>query len=133
LLKPFVRTLRVGQFVVAVCVFTYVALMPASMLQTQQADVKLHFVGNLLLFLSAWLACYGRFNIWMLLALLVPYSILVELAQWLAPSRMVDDRDMMANILGLLTGLVIAFIADRTLIRLPKVRSYLTKHRINES
>ncbi len=113
---------------VAVCVFTYAALMPASMLRTEQADSTLHFVGNFLLFLSAWLACYGRFNIGVVLLGLVPYSLAIELAQWLAPSRFVDSRDMLANGLGLATGAVVALAADRMLVRLPRLRSYLTKH-----
>ena len=117
-----------GQFVVAVCIFTYAALMPASVLKTEQADSTLHFVGNFLLFLSAWLACYGRFNIGILLLALVPYSLTIELTQWLAPSRFVDSRDMLANGLGLATGAVVALAADRILLRLPRVRSYLTKH-----
>lgn len=128
MLKPIVRSVRVGQFVVAVCVFTYAALMPASMLRTEQADSTLHFVGNFLLFLSAWLACYGRFNIGVVLLGLVPYSLAIELAQWLAPSRFVDSRDMLANGLGLATGAVVALAADRMLVRLPRLRSYLTKH-----
>lgn len=128
MLKPIVRSLRVGQFIVALCIFTYAALMPASTLKTQLADTTLHFGGNVLLFLSAWLAGYGRLKIWQVLAMLVPYSLLVELAQWLAPSRMVDNFDMLINILGLATGLAIAFVADRILRRLPNVRSYLTKH-----
>ncbi len=128
MLKPVVRTLRVGQFVIAVCIFTYMALMPASMLKTQQADSTLHFIGNFLLFLSAWLACYGRFNIGLLLLALVPYSLTIELLQWLAPSRFVDSRDMLANGLGLLTGALVALFADRMLLRLPNLRSYLTKH-----
>lgn len=128
MLKPLVRSLRVGQFAVAVCIFTYVALMPASMIRTEQTDSTLHFAGNLLLFLSAWLACYGRFNIGVLLLALVPYSLTIELAQWLAPTRFVDRHDMLANGLGLATGALIAFVADRILLRFPRVRSYLTKH-----
>ena len=98
------------------------------MLKTQQADSTLHFIGNFLLFLSAWLACYGRFNIGLLLLALVPYSLTIELLQWLAPSRFVDSRDMLANGLGLLTGALVALFADRMLLRLPNLRSYLTKH-----
>lgn len=128
MLKPLTRNLRVGQFVIAVCVFTYVALMPASAITAPQSDVTLHFIGNFLLFLSAWLAGYGRFNAWTLLLLLVPYSLLIELAQWLAPSRFVDSRDMLFNMLGLATGLATAVVLDRLLLRLPRVRSYLTKH-----
>lgn len=128
MLKPFTRNLRVGQFVVAMCIFTYVALMPADTIIVPPSDITLHFVGNFLLFLSAWLAGYGRFSSWVLLLLLVPYSLLVELAQWLAPNRFVDSRDMLFNMLGLVTGLAVAIVLDRLLLQLPRVRSYLTKH-----
>lgn len=128
MLKPIVRGLRVGQFVLAVCIFTYAALMPASVLQTRGTDTLLHFSGNVLLFLSAWLAGYGRISVWLMFAMLVPYSLLIEMAQLLTPSRVTNGGDMLTNTLGLLTGLIIAYIADRILVRFPKVRSYLTKH-----
>lgn len=128
MLKPIVRSLRVGQFAIAVSIFTYFALVPSSALNTSQSDITLHFAGNFLLFLSAWLACYGRLNSWRLLLLLVPYSLLIELAQWLAPTRFVDSRDMLANMAGLATGLTVAFFLDKALMRLPRLRSYLTKH-----
>lgn len=105
--------------------------MPASVLETRGTDTLLHFTGNVLLFLSAWLAGYGRISVWLMLAMLVPYSLLVELAQWLAPSRVPNGSDMLTNVLGLLTGLVIAYTADKVLVRFPKVRSYLTKHPVD--
>lgn len=97
-----------AQFFVALALFTYVALMPATYITTNQPDHTLHFVGNILLFLSASVAALGRMKLGILILLLVPYSMLIELAQWLSPSRQVDSADIVANMLGLICGYVIA-------------------------
>lgn len=73
----------------------------------QQPDYVLHFAGNLMLFLSASLATYGRMNMGILVIFLTCYSILIELAQRLAPGRYVDVQDIFANIAGLCVGLVV--------------------------
>lgn len=112
--SPFFRFVRVAQFVVAVAIFTGLALMPQRHIQTLPAsDGYLHFVGNFLLFCSAWVAWHKRTKIAILIVLLVVYSVAIELAQWLTPSRYVDKSDIVANILGLLTGYVFALVAER--------------------
>lgn len=108
----FVLWVRVLQFFVAVGVFTYAALMPANHISTTQPDHTLHFVGNALLFLSASVAAFGRLKLGLLVLLLIPYSLLIELSQWLTPSRHVDSADVLANMLGLTCGYIIAHAVE---------------------
>lgn len=98
---------RASQFVVALSIFTFAALMPPRYVTVvQQPDYVLHFVGNLLLFLSASVATYGRMNLGLLIAFLTSYSILIEVAQRFAPGRHVALHDIFANLAGLAVGLV---------------------------
>lgn len=106
--------LRIVQFIIALSIFSYAALMPAKYATSlNQPDWSLHFLGNLLLFMSASVACYGRLKIALLVVLLLPYSLLIELAQHYMPGRFVDTRDMLFNFLGLLAGLVIVSLLEQ--------------------
>lgn len=104
--------LRVAQFFTALAIFTYAALMPATYITTSQPDHVLHFIGNTLLFLSASIAAFGRMKLGILILLLIPYSLLIELSQWLSPSRHVDSKDIIANMLGLTCGYIIAHASE---------------------
>jgi len=78
--------LRILQFALAILIFSSVALMPQVYVRDLPSpDYSLHFLGNVLLFLSAWIACKGRMKLGIVIALLIPYSLIIELAQWLAP------------------------------------------------
>lgn len=105
--------LRILQFFLAAGIFAYAALMPASHINTSHSDHTLHFVGNVLLFLSASVAAFGRMKLGLLILMLIPYSLLIEMTQWLTPSRTVDSKDVMANMLGLVCGYVIALVVER--------------------
>lgn len=87
--------------------------MPIHMVQTQHSDKLMHFLGNILLFLSAYVAAGGRIKLWMVVALLIPYTIAIELSQSFTVSRHVDPRDAAANIGGLITGFVIAWSLNK--------------------
>ncbi len=108
------RVLRVAQFVIALLVFTLFALMPSRYVQEIPSSAPtLHFVGNLLIFASAWVAWRHRCRLGLLLIILIPYSILVELAQGLTPSRQVDPLDLIANFCGLFVGIIVAWGLER--------------------
>ncbi len=110
--------LRVLQFILALGIFSFAALMPNTYVPGQHSDTSLHFLGNLLLFLSAAVACYGRIRMTTLLVLLLPYSIAIELAQGLTPSRQVDPKDMLINVIGLLLGCTLVYLVERAWRRL---------------
>lgn len=101
---------RTGQFVLALIIFAYAALTSSPQMGVEYSDSTLHFVGNFLLIMSAFVATYGRFKLWLLVAFLVPYSLLIELSQYFAPQRHVDIRDLAANFMGLGTGFAAAFV-----------------------
>ncbi|MBC6904438.1 VanZ family protein [Saccharophagus sp. K07] len=105
--------IRIGQFLIALAVFSTFALMPAEYVKgVATSDKSLHFMGNLLLMLSACVALMGRLKLVVLLLLLIPYSIAMEFGQWLSPGRHFDPRDMVANILGLVTGYILVHLVE---------------------
>ena len=115
----FFSYLRFLQFFAAIVIFTFAALMPQKYLAGVHAtDSSLHFLGNVLLFLSASLALYKKLRFTTLVVLLLPYSVAIELAQWLTPARQVDPKDIFNNIAGLVTGLLIVYCLTNTWIRL---------------
>ncbi len=107
------RWIRILQFLLAITVFSYAVLMPAHQVQPlNKPDWLMHFLGNLLLFMSASVAFYGRLRIPLLIFFLLPYSLLLELAQRYAPGRSVDPRDMVYNLAGLMSGLLIVYFME---------------------
>jgi VanZ family protein len=105
------------QFVVAIAVFTYFTLAPNPSFSVSNTDKYWHFFGNLLFFLSARLAVLRLGNIWFVLGFVLFYGAAMELAQNLVPQRMFDMRDLMANALGVLAGLIIAMLVHWALVR----------------
>lgn len=110
------QPIRIAQFILAVVVFCYAALSPSPQLLTQHSDSSMHFVGNVLLYLSAWLALWGRISIVKLAFCLFPFSGLIEMAQYFSPGRVVDIKDLLMNTAGLCTGAVIAFLTHNALV-----------------
>lgn len=104
------KPLRLLQFALAIAIFCYAALSPSPQLIGQHSDSSLHFVGNVLLFLSAWVAFWGRIALWKLLLILLPFSGAIEFAQHFSPGRQVDIKDLGVNVAGLTTGMLIAML-----------------------
>lgn len=99
------RPLRLLQFFVAVIIFCYAALTPSpQQILGQHTDTSVHFLGNALLYLSAWLALWRRISIFKLFLCLIPFSAAVEVAQYFSPQRTVDYHDFLANLAGLATA-----------------------------
>ncbi len=114
------RWLCVSQFFLAIAIFTYLALMPFPQLPAHTTDKELHFIGNLLLMLSAYVATAGRFKVGLIILVLLPYSAAVEFSQYFTKTRQVDMHDLLANFLGLLSGFVIALIINWVWSKLSK-------------
>lgn len=112
------KPLRLFQFVVAMGIFCYAALSPSPQLIGQHSDSSLHFVGNVLLFLSAWVAFWGRIALWKLLLVLLPFSGAIEFAQHFSPGRQVDMKDLGVNVAGLASGLIIAAFVNAIVKRI---------------
>lgn len=105
--------LRIGQFLLALAVFAFVALVPGDYIKDiSTTDKSMHFIGNVLLMLSACVALMGRMKLVVLLLLLTPYSLLIEAGQWLSPGRHVDIKDVGANMAGLIAGYLLAHLIE---------------------
>lgn len=105
------------QFVVAIAIFTYFTLSPNPSFSVSDTDKYWHFFGNLLFFLSARLAVLRLGNIWFVLGFVLLYGAAMELAQNMVPQRMFDMRDLAANALGVMAGLLIAVLVQWVLVR----------------
>lgn len=104
--------IRLGQFILALAIFAFFALMPGKYVPNVSSDKTMHFLGNMLLMLSACIALMGRMKLGVLLLMLIPYSLLLEAGQWFAPGRQVDLKDVVANMLGLGTGYVLSHLIE---------------------
>ncbi len=110
------QPIRIAQFVLAIAVFCYAALSPSPQILTQHSDSSMHFIGNILLYLSAWLALWGRISIVKLAFCLLPFSGMIEMAQYFSPGRVVDIKDLLVNAAGLFCGAIIAFLTHTALV-----------------
>jgi glycopeptide antibiotics resistance protein len=100
------------QFGLALLIFAFVALMPGGLVPKVSSDQSLHFIGNVLLFLSASVAFAGSARLGLLAVFLVPYSMIIEICQWLTPTRTLDPNDAIANMAGLFCGFCIAILGE---------------------
>ncbi len=109
-----ITRVRQMQFLLAIVIFSTLALMPnPDKINLGISDFALHFAGNVLLILSAWVACLGRYDAWMPLLFAIPYSILIELSQGLTAYRQPGLYDILANISGLAVGFIICATIER--------------------
>jgi len=116
--SPVLSKLRQAQFILAVIIFATLVLIPNPReLGLSQDDFVLHFIGNVLLILSAWVACLGRYGPIVPLVFAIPYSVTLELSQFLTDSRTPQLMDLAANVSGLLTGFVIALALEALLFK----------------
>ncbi|MBX2858989.1 MAG: VanZ family protein [Cellvibrionaceae bacterium] len=116
--SPIMSKIRQAQFVLAVVIFAVLVLIPnPSALGLSQNDFFLHFIGNMLLILSAWVACIGRYGPIVPLIFAIPYSVALELSQFLTASRTPQLIDVLANVAGLLTGFIIALVIQKMLTK----------------
>lgn len=102
LAQPWVRWACKIQFVLAVCIYLGLLLIKSPPVSNVDlSDSTLHFVGNFLLFSSAWVAFGNNYTSIKILLLCIPFALAGEFAQHLVAERTVDPKDVMANLLGL--------------------------------
>jgi VanZ family protein len=104
------------QFWAALLLYTGLGLMnrPDEILDTSH-DKILHFVGYILLYLSAKCAYSKKPGHGVLLITLLTYSLCIEIGQHFVPSRTFDIFDLLVNGLGLLVGLAL-FLAGKKIL-----------------
>ena len=106
-----VRLVRVGQFLLALGIFTWLSLT-TQVASIQTPDTWLHFVGNLLLFLSARVAFLELKSPWFILLFVLVYGTSMEILQLLLTSRYFDPVDLAANWLGVLAGFCFSLLVS---------------------
>ena len=111
---PAVVAIRRLQFIAAAIIFSTLILTPLTPGSSIMIlpDWAMHFIGNLLLYLSAWVGLTGLIKPHTLLFVLTAYSIAMELAQSVTPNRTTDAVDLVANLIGLLLAYGIALSLD---------------------
>ena len=104
-------------------VFGILSLIPGP--DIGDSDKIAHFVGYAAL--AAWfsLIIEQRKSLWYILIGLISYGLLLELLQSLTSYRFGDLADVVANSLGVITGLVFYFSPLRRILR--KVDSWLAR------
>ena len=112
---PVVTALRRSQFVLALVVFYYAALAPADG-PGSIPPLVLHFVGNVLLITSCWLALWRKLSSAKLFIACLFLTIIAEGAQGITATRVADPADLLANVIGLLVGLGLCTAIDRHIL-----------------
>ena len=110
--------LRVFQFLIAIAI--YIGLLLAPDPQLGGNDTKnffLHALGNFLLMMSTWVASGDRFKAMGPALFVIPFSLLVELAQGLTSNRTPEIIDVGANLVGVIAGYIVCVLAGRIIIR----------------
>ncbi len=112
---PFVSLIRISQFVAAVVIFFYAALMPADNSPSAVHPFLLHLLGNALLLGSTWVALAGKHSLTKIFVICAGLSAMAELAQSLTSSRTTDPIDFVANGLGLLLTYYLCWFIEKSL------------------
>ncbi len=107
LLNPLFTKIRISQFFMAISIFYFFALMPAGDTPSNYPDELLHFIGNLLLMGSAYVAFFHRTTLLKTLIICILLSGVSEFCQSFTASRVTDPADLVVNSLGLALGYLI--------------------------
>lgn len=107
LLKPTFTIIRINQFFLAIGIFCFFALMPADDTPSNYPDELLHFMGNLLLMGSAYVALFHKTTLLKALIVCIFLSGISEFCQSFTASRVTDPADLVVNGLGLALGYLI--------------------------
>jgi len=113
---PIITALRYGQLLIAICLYCYFALSGLQSSPLAYSDSALHFLGNIFIFMSFWLATCLRFKLYFQFFVTLPFAAFIEVAQIFSASRQFDLNDMLFNFLGLGVGIIICFFIKRTFL-----------------
>lgn len=116
--NPYLTWIRIVQFPIAIAVYIFFALVPdpQNYIKANYSDLALHALGNCLLLISAWLTFVKqRHPILIALIIALPFSFLIEISQGLTLTRTPDAKDLLANFLGIIVGVMLCGIARKLL------------------
>ena len=106
--QPWVRWACKIQFILAVIIYLGLLLMASPPIgKVSLDDHALHFIGNFLLFASAWVAFSKHHSSLKIFLLCIPFAVFGEFAQYFVSARTVDPYDALANLCGLLLAFIV--------------------------
>lgn len=109
--------LRILQFLVAIAIYTALLLAPDPQLGGDDTkNFVLHGLGNLLLMLSTWVASGGRFKAMGPALFVIPFSLIIEMAQGLTDNRTPELIDIVANFSGVVVGFIVCLVLNSQLV-----------------
>ncbi|WP_020210253.1 VanZ family protein [Gilvimarinus chinensis] len=111
------RVLFIGQYLLLLALY----LVMGTAKQPQQVvgdynDVLMHFAGYLVAGVSVSIA-FARQTIWLRFFQLFCFSTLVEIVQYTLPWRSFELKDIAANTVGILLGLLLWQLAEWVLVK----------------
>ncbi|WP_045855725.1 VanZ family protein [Teredinibacter purpureus] len=115
------RWLRQLQFAVAIGIFAYMALSPAPAIWIENwSDKLLHFMGNVLLMGSTWVAFFGFISRRKTFVFALFYSLTIEGMQSFSAMRQPDALDAATNLTGIILGFFLCVLLENYLTTLQR-------------
>lgn len=109
------RLLCVAQFYSVLAIYTYLGLTPHPENSVPVFnDLLMHFAGYAVAAISISFA-RPAWPIWQRAAFLIVYSIAIEIGQYFNPPRTFSGMDVLANGGGILLGLMIVVLLEKTI------------------
>lgn len=123
----FWRSLCVTQFYILLAIYTYLGLTPHPENSVPVFnDLLMHFAGYSVAAVSISFA-RPTWPLWQRAAFLIAYSIAIEIGQHFNPPRTFSGMDIVANASGVLLGLFIVMLLEKTLPPFAKLLYWKTK------
>ncbi len=124
------RLLCVMQFYCLLIMFTYLGLTPHPENSVPMFnDLLMHFCGYSVAGISISFA-RPLWPLWQRAALLIAYSIAIEIAQHFNPPRTFSVMDILANSTGVFLGLMTTFLLDKYWTWFARLRLWQTSKKI---
>lgn len=129
----FWRLLCVVQFYVLLMIYTYLGLTPHPENSVPVFnDLLMHFTGYCIAAISISFA-RPTWPMWQRAAFLIVYSIAIEIGQHFNPPRTFSGMDIIANSGGVVLGLIVVALLERTITPFARLLYWNTKKQINTS
>lgn len=120
------RLLCVAQFYSLLAMYTYLGLTPHPENSVPVFnDLLMHFMGYSVAAISISFA-RPSWPLWQRAALLIAYSIAIEIAQHFNPPRTFSGMDILANASGVLLGLLVILLLENTISPFAKLLYWKT-------
>lgn len=125
------RLLCIAQFYCLLAIYTYLGLTPHPEKTVPVFnDLLMHFAGYIVAAISISFA-RPTWPLWQRAAFLIAYSFAIEIGQHFNPPRTFSMSDMLANSGGVLLGLLIVVLLEKTISPFAKLLYWNTNTKVN--